>query len=221
MCEHDVSKPAVRAFRRCESGRPVAQVSLSSRYAPLQHERVGTVAQHLSVVIRFENQDLDSLDRARDGIGHHAKVVDNGSADARRLAGGNDRDWLFSVVRCWNGSQLEVADLDRATRRNRPCVCLGQRSVRALRSLGGVNLPAPFLRARCRAFGVIDVLMRDDDSFNRARIDADGREPLRHHASGKPCVDQNARVPGLQEDSVSVASTSEHAKLHSADSLAR
>ena len=54
-----------------------------------------------------------------------------------------------------------------------------------------------------------------------ARIDSNRREPLRHHASGKSRVDQNARVPGLNENSVPVAAAAEHAKLHSADSLTR
>src|SRR6185503_20637806 len=58
------------------------------------------------------------------------------------------------------------------------------------------------------------MLVRDDARLDRLGFDAHGVEPFLEDPRPEPGLDQNARVPALQENGVPPAATAEHPELH-------
>jgi hypothetical protein len=72
-------------------------MSVAPHHALLHAPRIGAHFQHLKIVIRFEQQDLDTAEVNPDGIGHIPEVRSVADFDALGVKAETDR--IYSVMR--------------------------------------------------------------------------------------------------------------------------
>ena len=172
----------------------------------LQILRVGSAGQHVGVVIKLQQQRVETTeclhDVARDvpGVGEDSETLAVIDLVKNKLQG------FPGIVRNRYRQNFDIADGNRMTG-NQPPIFESGSEHRACGANGSPQRDRIVCAESLYAAAVITVFMCQQNRIDAARVDFESIQPLPEAAQRKAVIDQNRGVPVLNQGSVTLTAT--------------